>query len=321
MPSIRARLRKAKLQLLDLKIEVQEMIEATEKELDVIWMQIGKQTTETIPFTAVRQLKGHYGKVCAISWCSDPGKTHFVASVGQDAKLLLWNANLQCRVAAVSLPYAWVMSGAASSDANLICAGGLDNAVSIYKVPDFESDSPKGIITEALLKLKGHEGYVSDCKFTSENKMLTASGDATCALWDTSTGQLTQQFAEHDADVQALALHPQTSNLFASASCDGIVRIMDMREANQTTATIRGHEGDVNDVCFSSCGNLVCSASNDSTCRMSDIRTCRPISVFSSSGLSGVACNTVALSRSGMLLFSGHEDASLIAWETTSSQL
>ena len=319
--SIRARLRAAKLELLDLKIEVQSIIEKTEKELDSVWMDIGKRVVDKFELSAVRQLRGHYGKVCDISWCSDPAKSHLLASVGQDAKLLLWDAQLQRRVAAVSLPYAWVMSGAASSDAQLICAGGLDNAVSIYRLADTDGISLGGIITEPSCQLKGHDGYVSDCKFLTSTSMLTASGDSTCALWDTDACKATRIFCGHDADVQALGLNPVDSNIFASGSCDSLIRIMDVRDSSKTAAVIRGHEGDVNDVCFSECGNLVCSASNDSTCRMNDVRIQGPLSVFSNSSLSGVACNSVALSKSNSVIFTGHEDATLIAWQATSAHL
>ncbi len=322
MPSsVRARLRAAKLELLDLKIELQGMIESTEKDLDSIWMELGKKETESINFAAVRELRGHYGKVCALAWCKSEEKSHLIASVGQDAKLLLWDAKNQCRVAAVSLEYAWVLSGAAADDGSLICSGGLDNAVTIYKSPDYTSEKPSGIITEPSQKLKGHDGYVSDCKFLPQGQMLTGSGDATCALWDLESGTMVHQFEEHGADVQATSLNPQNTNVFVSASCDSLIRVFDLRDASKAGTVIRGHEGDVNDVCVAECGNIICSASNDSTCRMNDMRICRPISVFSSSKLSGVACNSVAISKSGSILFSGHEDASLVAWETTSAQL
>jgi guanine nucleotide-binding protein G(I)/G(S)/G(T) subunit beta-1 len=320
--SIRARLRAAKLELLDLKIQVQSIIEATEKDLDAIWLGIGEKESTDVGFEAVRELRGHYGKVCAIAWCDAPDKWQYLASAGQDAKLLLWNAELRCRVASVSLEYAWVMTGAVSGDAQRMCAGGLDNAVSLYNICGVPSGAISNNITgEVATKLKGHDGYVSDCKFIGQDKMLTASGDATCALWDLTTGTIESRFEQHDADVQGLAISPINPAIFATASCDSLVRMLDTRDANKIGVVIRGHEGDVNDVCIASCGNVVCSASDDTTCRMNDVRTSKPLSVFSSSELAGVACTSVAISKSSHVVLSGHDDASIIAWKTTSADL
>ena len=48
-------------------------------------------------------------------------------------------------------------------------------------------------------------------------KILTSSGDGTCALWDVESGQLLQSFHGHAADVLCLDLAPsETGNTFVS---------------------------------------------------------------------------------------------------------
>jgi guanine nucleotide-binding protein subunit beta-5 len=48
-------------------------------------------------------------------------------------------------------------------------------------------------------------------------KVLTGSGDATCALWDVESGQLLQSFHGHTADVMSIDLAPGPNpNTFVS---------------------------------------------------------------------------------------------------------
>ena len=44
--------------------------------------------------------------------------------------------------------------------------------------------------TTAMRELVGHTGYLSACKFIEgTDDMLTSSGDMSCLLWDTKTGE------------------------------------------------------------------------------------------------------------------------------------
>lgn len=48
-------------------------------------------------------------------------------------------------------------------------------------------------------------------------KVLTGSGDATCALWDVESGQVLQSFHGHSADVMSIDLAPGPNpNTFVS---------------------------------------------------------------------------------------------------------
>lgn len=60
---------------------------------------------------------------------------------------------------------------------NLIYSVGLDNTCSIYHLGSGDAQAkPK--------ELMGHDGYISSCRFISENNVLTSSGDTTCNYWD-----------------------------------------------------------------------------------------------------------------------------------------
>lgn len=75
-----------------------------------------------------------------------------------------------------------------------------------------------------LLWLTGHvigkeSPFYSNVFFLSSFifKILTSSGDGTCALWDVESGQLLQSFHGHAADVLCLDLAPsETGNTFVS---------------------------------------------------------------------------------------------------------
>lgn len=103
------------------------------------------------------------------------------------------------------------------------------------------------------------------------SKILTSSGDGTCALWDVESGQLLQSFHGHAADVLCLDLAPsETGNTFVSGvrkashpppaaifktpifrfllqGCDKKANVWDMR-SGQCIQSFETHESDINSV-------------------------------------------------------------------------
>ena len=54
------------------------------------------------------------------------------------------------------------------------------------------------------VELAGHEGYLSCCRFVAnDSKVLTASGDALCALWDVEKRTRELVFSGHAGDVMS----------------------------------------------------------------------------------------------------------------------
>lgn len=77
----------------------------------------------------------------------------------------------------------------------------MDNKCTVYPLP--------GQSTNELIDRKKtvaiHTSYVSCCKFLhSENQILTASGDSTCALWDVDSGTMIHSFRGHLGDATCL---------------------------------------------------------------------------------------------------------------------
>lgn len=89
-------------------------------------------------------------------------------------------------------------------------------------------------------ELAQHDGYLSCCKFLTDNSILTSSGDSTCILWDIELGQPKTIFSDHEGDVMSLSVLPSVDpNMFVSGSCDTLAKVWDVR-TGKCTMTLRG---------------------------------------------------------------------------------
>jgi guanine nucleotide-binding protein G(I)/G(S)/G(T) subunit beta-1 len=194
-----------------------------------------------------------------------------------------------------------------SSD-NLIACGGLDNICSIYRIkPDFSQ------INRAEKELAAHDGYLSCCRFVGKTKLMTASGDSTCILWDVEKGEQISNYTDHGGDVMSLAVSPTDLNMFVSGSCDSNAKVWDSR-TKRCTLTFSGHESDINSVCFFPNGQAFVTGSDDSSCRLWDLRAVCEINQY---GNDRILCGitSVEFSKSGRLLFAGYDDYSCHGWD------
>eukprot|EP00164_Ancoracysta_twista_P016204 GFYU01027085.1.p1 GENE.GFYU01027085.1~~GFYU01027085.1.p1 ORF type:complete len:120 (+),score=27.72 GFYU01027085.1:82-441(+) len=96
----------------------------------------------------------------------------------------------------------WEMAVAFGTNGGYVASGGLENVCKLYKLQFDSTDLPIRIINPTRC-LEGHDAYVSSVVFQSESRVLTASGDATCRLWDVEQGDYLSQYAQHDGDVMS----------------------------------------------------------------------------------------------------------------------
>jgi guanine nucleotide-binding protein G(I)/G(S)/G(T) subunit beta-1 len=256
-----------------------------------------------------RILKGHFGKVYAMHWAGDSVN---LVSASQDGKLIVWNGFTTNKVQAIPLRSSWVMTCAYEpSQGNMVACGGLDNLCSIYQL-----GQPQ--VMRATRELAAHDGYLSCCRFIDQESILTSSGDSTCIYWDVEMGVTKQQFTDHQGDVMSVSVLPSVDkNIFVSGSCDSLAKVWDIREG-KCVQTFQGHESDINSVMFFPDGKAIGTGSDDSSCRLFDMRCYGEVNYF---GNDKILCGitSVSFSRSGRLLFAGYDDYNCYVWDTTSS--
>lgn len=307
MSSVAERIEAAKTQLKDLKKQITKV----RNDKDVGGLEHVSGLQELPPSVNVpkqrRILKGHFGKVYAMHWAGD--SKHLV-SASQDGKLIVWNGFMNSKIHLIPLRSSWVMTCAyeQKQDSYVAC-GGLDNLCSIYNVSD--TASPQLRTTR---ELAAHDGYLSSCRFINDNDIITASGDGTCMLWDIKSNTSKTTFEGHEGDVMSVSLHPTDPNLFASGSCDATLKLWDLR-TGKCSMSFDGHESDLNSISFMPNGDTIASGSDDSTCRLFDVRAAASINTFQSERIM-CGITSISVSKSGRLLFAGYDDYLCQVWDT-----
>jgi guanine nucleotide-binding protein G(I)/G(S)/G(T) subunit beta-1 len=256
-----------------------------------------------------RILKGHFGKIYAAHWATD---ARHLVSASQDGKLIIWNGFTTNKVHAIPLRSSWVMTCAYSPSGNFVACGGLDNLCSVYKLPSAK-DAPTQQKTHA--ELAQHEGYLSCCRFLTDEEIITSSGDSTCILWDIETKTPKNIFSDHTGDVMSVSIHKGTGQ-FVSGSCDATSKLWDYRTSStKAVKTFHGHESDINSVQFFPDGNAFGTGSDDSSCRLFDIRAYAQVNKYCDDKiLCGIT--SVGFSQTGKLLFAGYDDYNCYVWDT-----
>lgn len=284
-----------------------------------------------------RELDGHFSKVYAAHWGGSGGEDKLV-SCSQDGKILVWDAVSKNKTNVISPQAPYMMTCAFDQNSSqAICAGGLDNVVSIYRLAENEEIAMR---SRTSAKLIGHDGYVSCARFMGEHHIVSSSGDTTCMFFDVTTAQPLHYFKEHIGDVMSVSPKPGTTFEFISGSVDSQIKLWDVRtrasagavadysdvnvgEIPGTACASRmkyeGHESDVNCVAFMSNGFTFASGSDDASCRMFDIRCHQEINNMRQTTMV-TGLTSVDFSKSGRLLFAAYEDGNCYGWDTLVSQ-
>ena len=87
-------------------------------------------------------------------------------------------------------------------------------------------------------------------------------------------------FQEHSGDVMSVSLSSNDVNLFVSGSCDATAKVWDVRLAKSVRTFAGLHESDINSVQFFPKDECFGTGSDDSSCRLFDMRTFRQLNHF-----------------------------------------
>lgn len=332
---------------------------------------------------AVRHvLTGHQAAIECLAF--RPGGQQLVTA-GDDQTLKVWDT-LTGELAAERSDFTAEIYGAAySSDGQFLAAGNQEGlrvweadsvqGPAVLTIPEDVANvafSPDGTrlagITgsllklwdahtgQELLKLAGHNGWVSGLAFSPDGKSLatssldrtvkiwslapglediTLAGQGTRAvyspdgtriatagpggsvqIWDAATGEASLTLAGHTALVMGVAFRADGKRL-ASGSFDQTVKVWDLT-TGQLLFTLSGHQAAVRDVAYSPDGKWIATASFDESARLWDAETGRE--VLSLTGHAGLVLG-VAFSPDGARLATSSTDGTAKIWDTAAGRL
>lgn len=270
--------------------------------------------TELCDLRNTKRLEGHFGKIYAMHWASD--STH-LASASQDGKLMIWDGITSNKRHMINLRSSWVMTCAYAPSMGFVACGGLDNLCSIYPVNFEQAETHE----RPRHELSRHDGYLSCCRFLSDETMLTSSGDGTLILWDIAKNNILEEFTDHEADVMSVATLNRSKNIFVSGSCDQTAKVWDSRKPGHAVQEFIGHTSDINSVQWFPDEYCFGSGSDDATVRLFDIRSYKELSLFMDEK---VRCGVTSIdfSATGKYLFCGYDDSPFAAaWDSLLAQI
>jgi guanine nucleotide-binding protein G(I)/G(S)/G(T) subunit beta-1 len=226
--------------------------------------------------------------------------------------MFVWDGMFSLKLMATILRSSWVMTCGFAPSGKYMAAGGLDNLCTIYR---YEESAAFNVGEGVVAELAGHEGYLSTAIFMDDDTIFTTSGDGSSALWNISRREVVSEFRAHAADVMCASQNPQNRNVFVTGSVDGNAMIWDVRASVFPLRTFVGHESDINAVTFFPDGNAFICGSDDSTCRLFDIRSSSMLNKYSDDRIvCGVT--SMGLSKSGRVLVASYDDGPVIVWDT-----
>ncbi|CUM49636.1 unnamed protein product [Debaryomyces tyrocola] len=299
-------------------------------------------------------LRGHQNKIAQIRWNSN---SRHILSASQDGYMIIWDTVSGFKKHAISLENQWVLACAIAPKGESVASGGLDNTLTVYNIKprNYQYGAHDQYQTSIRSLFKGHKAYISDCDYISNEKLITASGDMTCIMWDINKGGKVRDFVDHIGDVLVLAKFSDTqgnpeSPIFVSGSSDGYAKIWDLR-CQFAVQSFPVSNSDINCIKVFPDNHSFMTGSDDGIIRLFDMRSDCELSNYSlSANLHKLDLNNLRppvsrsypesptdqisrvestnssydtpgvvsldFSRSGRLLYSCYSDYGCIIWDT-----
>jgi WD40 repeat protein len=142
-------------------------------------------------------------------------------------------------------------------------------------------------------------------------KIASGSADGTVRIWSAASGKQQTQPLVHDAVVRSVVWSPD-NRLLISACNDGNIYFWSAPTGAQLGLPLHAHSNSVNLLAISPSGELIASASEDSTTRLWNTTTRRP---FGRVLQHSQEVYTVAFSPNGQLVATGGMDNMIYLWD------
>jgi WD40 repeat protein len=125
-----------------------------------------------------------------------------------------------------------------------------------------------------------HKWGVRDARYSPDGTIIvTAGGDLMVRIWDATNGKFLREFKPHGGVVNRIEFPPGRSDVVATASEDGTVKVWNLR-TREVKAVLSGSGNGVRGISFSHDGRWLLTADKDGVARVFDWRRQRLIGVM-----------------------------------------
>jgi len=255
-----------------------------------------------------------------------------IVSGSPDKTVRVWDAESGTELTVLRGHESMVMSVAYSPDGQRIVSGSYDKSLWVW-------DAQSGAELTVLL---GHKSMVKSVAYSPDGRRFvsgsggsafggTDDNDNTVRVWDVESGAELTVLRGHEDSVLSVAYSPDGRRIVSGSGRsvfrgtddnDNTVRVWDA-ETGAALAVLRGHDGSVTSVAYSSNGRRIISWSWDKTVRVWDAESGAKLAVLRGHE---TCVNSAAyspngrriVSGSGGAMFNGAEDNTVRVWDAKS---
>ncbi|MFF0703375.1 NB-ARC domain-containing protein [Streptomyces tendae] len=255
-----------------------------------------------LPDTASASLDGHTGPIgdCAVSPRGDT-----IATASDDRLVILWDP-ATLRVRHVLRGHSErVRACAFSPDGALLLSASTDGTVRVWRVSD---GHPVHVLGERAARALG-------CAWSRDGRWVAAAaGDGTVTVWSAETGETHQRLLSPSGNEWDCAFTVDGTGLL-SVGEDGVLRAWDVAGGALRWSRAM-HDGRIRCCTFSPSGDLIATASSDTTVRLSRADG-EPVHILRGHTERVRFCG---FSPDGAVLATASEDRTIRLWDTTSGE-
>ncbi|KAJ2824876.1 hypothetical protein GGI24_003302, partial [Coemansia furcata] len=153
--------------------------------------------------------------------------------VSPEARVYRLQADEESQNGALPLACKYSNSVGVRSRLALVDEGGM---ISIFDPVNDKMNVSSETGMQPVAKWRGHDNSVFDIEWCADDtRMVTASADESCRLWDVEQQKLLGVFGGHSQTVRSVSWRHEDLHCFSSASRDGSIMMWDLR-VNKTKA-------------------------------------------------------------------------------------